>query len=184
VRCGGTALEETDPAEWRERVAWVPQRPTIFSGTLAENVALHDPSAPRHEILGALGAAGGLDLARELPGGLEARVGEGGRRLSAGQAQRVALARAFLRDPSLVVLDEPTAHLDEETAASVGEAIAALMRGRTGLLIAHRPRLVEQILERASGARVLELAGGRLRPLAGDAPPATGAERRPLEPAL
>ncbi len=183
LRCGDVALADTDPADWRERVAWVPQRPTIFAGTLAENVALHDPSAPETHVLAALRAAGGLELVGELPGGLDARVGEGGRRLSAGQSQRVALARAFLRNPSFVVLDEPTAHLDEETAASVGEAIAELLKKRTGLLIAHRPRLVEQVSAAIPGTRVLELDGGRLHPGPGFAAGA-GEAPRSLEPVL
>ncbi len=77
------------------------------------------------------------ELLAQLPDGLDTRIGEGGRGLSAGQAQRIGLARAFLRDAHLVVLDEPTAHLDSETAAAVGGAIVALAAGRTTLLITH-----------------------------------------------
>ncbi len=160
VLCGTTPLHRVRPEEWRRRVAWIPQRPTMFAGSLADNVALAEPDAAPEQILAALGEAGAAELLRELPEGLETRLGEGGRRLSAGQAQRVALARAFLSDPSLVVLDEPTAHLDPATAGSVGAAIARLLAGRSGLLVAHRPDLVATLED--SGARVVALESGRV----------------------
>ncbi len=137
VSCGGCDLREIAPDAWREHVAWVPQRTRLFAGTIARNIALAVPDAASERISAAAHAAGLEELLAELPDGLQTRVGEGGRGLSAGQAQRVGLARAFLRDASLVVLDEPTAHLDAGTAAAVGEAIAGLAEGRTTLLIAH-----------------------------------------------
>ncbi|MFM9163755.1 MAG: thiol reductant ABC exporter subunit CydD [Solirubrobacterales bacterium] len=153
ITCGGTDLAAVDPEAWRRRVAWVPQRTTLFSGTLADNVSFADPSASPEALTEACRAAGLDRVAATLPAGLETPVGEAGRRLSAGEAQRVALARAFLRDAPLLVLDEPTAHLDAEASAQVGEAIEHLAAGRTTLMIVHRPAL-------ARGAdRVIELRG-------------------------
>jgi thiol reductant ABC exporter CydD subunit len=157
VSCGGRDLREIAPEAWRERVAWVPQRTRLFAGTIAQNIALAVPDAARERISAAAHAAGLEDLLGELPDGLQTRVGEGGRGLSAGQAQRVGLARAFLRDASLVVLDEPTAHLDADTAAAVGDAIARLAEGRTTLLIAHDARLA------AGAERTVTLEHGRAR---------------------
>ena len=137
VSCDGVDLREVDLDAWRGRVAWVPQRTRLFSGTIAENIALTDPGAERPRILVAARAAGLQELLDQLADGLDTPIGEGGRGLSAGQAQRIGLARAFLRDASLVVLDEPTAHLDADTAAAVGAAIVRLAEGRTTLLITH-----------------------------------------------
>lgn len=101
--------------------------------------------------------AGALGFVEGLPEGFETRVGEGGRGLSAGERQRLALARAFLRGSPLLLLDEPTAHLDSESAAGVAAAIGRLTACRTVLLVAHHPRL-------AAGAdRVLVLDDGRVR---------------------
>jgi thiol reductant ABC exporter CydD subunit len=141
VSCGGRDLREIAPEAWRAHVAWVPQRTRLFTGTIAQNIALAVPGAARERILAAAHAAGLEELLGQLSDGLETRVGEGGRGLSAGQTQRVGLARAFLRDAPLVVLDEPTAHLDADTAAAVGDSIARLAEGRTTLLIAHDARL-------------------------------------------
>jgi ABC-type transport system involved in cytochrome bd biosynthesis fused ATPase/permease subunit len=106
-----------------------------------------------------LGGVGLMPLLDALPGGLETRVGEGGRALSAGEAQRVGLARALLADRPLIVLDEPTAHLDGASAARADAAIARAVAGRTALLIAHRPALA------ARADRVVTMAGGRLSAL-------------------
>ena len=157
VSCGGRDLREIAPEAWREQVAWVPQRTRLFAGTIGENIALAVPDAARERISAAADAAGLEELLGQLRDGLETRVGESGRGLSAGQAQRVGLARAFLRDAPLVVLDEPTAHLDADTAAAVGDAIARLAEGRTMLLIAHDARLA------ARAARTVTLEHGRAR---------------------
>ena len=155
ISCEGVDLLAVDPKAWRRQVAWVPQRATLFSDTLAGNVAFADPAAPVQRVLEACRQAGLDEVAAGLPEGLETRIGEGGRRLSAGEAQRVALARAFLRDAPLLILDEPTAHLDAGSSAQVGEAIARLSAGRTTLMIVHRPAL-------ARGAdRVIKIAPAR-----------------------
>jgi ATP-binding cassette subfamily C protein CydD len=157
VSCGGVDLREIEADAWRRAVAWVPQRTRLFAGTIAENIALADPSAPRERVLAAATDAGLEELLATLSDGLDTPVGDGGRGLSAGQAQRVALARAFLREASLVILDEPTAHLDSDTADAVGAAIERLAAGRTTLLIAHDARLA------ARADRVVVLEDGRTR---------------------
>jgi ATP-binding cassette subfamily C protein CydCD len=159
VRCGGVDLRDVDAAAWRARVAWVPQSPTIFAATLLDNLRLAAPRASAAAARRALGGVGLTPLLDALPEGLETRVGEGGRALSAGEAQRVGLARALLADRPLIVLDEPTAHLDGASAARADAAIARAVAGRTALLIAHRPALA------ARADRVVTMAGGRLRAL-------------------
>ncbi len=154
VSCGEVDLRTVDLAGWRRQLAWVPQRARIFAGTVADNVRLADPDASDREVRRALAAAGAARFTTALPQGIETRVGDGGRPLSAGESQRIALARAFLRDAPLLVLDEPTAHLDAETAAAVESAIVRLAAGRTTLLIAHRPTLA------ARADRVVTLAAG------------------------
>ncbi len=128
----------------------------LFSGTVADNVRLTEPTATFERVREALAAAGALAFCDALPDGLETVIGDGGRKLSAGQAQRVALARAFLRDASLVVLDEPTANLDDEAAEAVVRGAARLVADRTALVIVHRPELA-RIADRA-----LELRDGRV----------------------
>jgi len=156
VLCGVTDLREVDPREWRRRVAWLPQRPTLFAASVADNVRLAAPGATEERVAEALAAANALGFVAALPDGADTLIGEGGRALSAGQAQRIALARAFLGDSSLVVLDEPTAHLDAESERAVADAVRRLVAGRTALLIVHRPELA-----RAAG-RIVELRDGRV----------------------
>ena len=145
-----------DLAAWRRSVAWVPQRATIFTGTIAENIRLGDETADDERVREAARLAGADVFVEALPGGYDAVVGDGGRPLSAGEAQRLALARAFLRDARLVVLDEPTANLDPVTAAGVATALDRLSDGRTVLLIAHRPELARQ------ADRIVRLEGGHV----------------------
>jgi ATP-binding cassette subfamily C protein CydCD len=161
ILCGGIDLREVDPREWRRRVAWVPQRPTIFAATVAENVRLADPNASEGRVVEALRQANVLDVVDALPDGLHTAIGEGGRGLSAGQAQRIALARAFLSDAPFVILDEPTAHLDAESERAVSAAVARLVERRTALLIVHRPELARY------ADRVIELRHGRSAEIAG-----------------
>jgi ATP-binding cassette, subfamily C, bacterial CydD len=128
---------------WREQIVWVPQHPTIFRGTVADNIRLGNPGATRRALRDAAVLAGADRFIQALPFGYETLVGDGGRPLSAGESRRIALARAFVRDAPLVILDEPTADLDRTSAAVVAEAVERLRTGRTVLLIAHRPELVE-----------------------------------------
>jgi thiol reductant ABC exporter CydD subunit len=156
IRCGDVDLRAVAPSAWHERVAWVPQRPAIVAGTVADNIRLGRPEAALEDVVTAARRARIHDLIDRLPQGYATAIGDGGRRLSAGEAQRVALARAFLRDAPFLVLDEPTAHLDDETAAAVDAAILDLCADRTALLIVHRAALA------AAADRVVELREGRI----------------------
>jgi len=145
------------PADtWRAHVAWVPQRPTLFDATIADNIRLGCPDASDEAVMRAAQAAGAEAFITALPDGYETRIGERGARLSGGQAQRIALARAFLKDAPLIVLDEATANLDPQTEAALLEAMRALLRGRTALIIAHRLRAVRQ------ANQIVVLSGGRI----------------------
>jgi len=134
----GSPLALVDRKEWFERVAWLPQNPTIFHGTIRENIRLGRQSASDEEISEAARMACVDEFLGRLPAGLDTEVGERGEGLSRGQIQRVALARLFLRTPSLVLLDEPTAHLDKASARLVSNGISALARGRTMIMVTHR----------------------------------------------
>jgi ATP-binding cassette subfamily C protein CydD len=158
ISCGGVDLDSVDPREWRRQIVWVPQRPTLFKGTLAWNLRLFEPEADDESIRSAVSDAGLDELVAGLPDGLQTMIGDGGRRLSVGQGQRVALARALISRAPMVVLDEPTAHLDSDSEETVSRAIARLTAGRTALLVSHRRRAI------AGADRVLELRNGRLTP--------------------
>ncbi|MGX6742381.1 thiol reductant ABC exporter subunit CydD [Streptomyces xantholiticus] len=142
VRIGGTDLADLDMERWREQLAWVPQRPYLFAGTIAENVRLARPDADDAAVLAALREAGAYEFVSALPLGPQSPIGEDGAGLSAGQRQRLALARAFLADRPLLLLDEPTAALDGATEEGIVEAVGRLAQGRTVLLVVHRPALL------------------------------------------
>jgi ATP-binding cassette subfamily C protein CydD len=137
IEVGGIPLADLDLAAWRAQIAWVPQRPHLFAGTVASNIALGQPGASRVAIERAAALAGAAEFIGALPAGLDTELGERGSRLSAGQQQRVALARAFLRDAPLLLLDEPAAHLDAITAGEILGTIETLMAHRTVVLVSH-----------------------------------------------
>jgi ATP-binding cassette subfamily C protein CydCD len=132
---GPIPLEQVDLAEWRRRVAWVPQHPYCFPGTISENLRLGSPSATDLDVEVALARVGLGELDPKT------RLGEGGTGISSGQRRRIGVARALLRGGDLLIFDEPTAGLDVESEVSVLEAIreAAHDEGRAVLLVAHRP---------------------------------------------
>jgi len=156
ISCAGLDLATTDPAGWRRQIAWVPQRPTIFAASLADNLRLYVPDAEIAEVEAVIEQAGLAGLVADLPDGLDTTIGEGGRRLSLGQAQRVALGRAMLSPANLVVLDEPTAHLDRQTESELSRTMDELTASRSALIVSHRDRPV------ASADRVLRLRNGTL----------------------
>lgn len=138
IQVDGRPLNEIPAREWRSLVAWVPQKPYLFTGTVAENIGLGKPGAGQAEIEQAARLANAHEFIQSLPDGYQTRLGERGARLSGGQAQRIALARAFLKDAPVLLLDEASANLDPANEAAVQESLARLMQGRTVLAIAHR----------------------------------------------
>ncbi len=133
-----TPMQSLSPAEWRRQVAWMPQQPHLFHGSLADNLRLGAPQATEAEIEAAARRADLHNFIAELPDGYATLIGERGLRLSGGEAQRLALARAFLKNAPLLILDEPTSHIDPDQERQIQEALAQLMTGRTVLTIAHR----------------------------------------------
>ncbi|WP_042407130.1 thiol reductant ABC exporter subunit CydD, partial [Streptacidiphilus carbonis] len=140
----GTITLNDQPLDqsWHPDIAWVPQHPYLFAGTIAENVRLSRPEATDAELATALHRAHAHEFIAALPLGTATPLGEHGSGLSAGQRQRLALARAFLADRPILLLDEPTANLDNTTEQAVVEAIRNLPPDRTVILTAHRPALL------------------------------------------
>nr|WP_234318058.1 thiol reductant ABC exporter subunit CydD [Streptomyces sp. NRRL S-244] len=171
VRIGGVDLASLSLEQWRERIAWVPQRPHLFAGTIAQNVRLARPDASADAVAEALKDAGAWEFVAALPRGVDTELGEGGVGLSAGQRQRLALARAFLADRPVLLLDEPTAALDGETEAAVVDAVRRLAVGRTVLLVVHRPALL------AVADRVVRVGAPGVLPTTAGVLPAASAVR-------
>ncbi|HAD07259.1 MAG TPA: thiol reductant ABC exporter subunit CydD [Anaerolineaceae bacterium] len=163
-------LNEIDLTSWRKQIAWVGQRPYILHGTLRENLLLAMPAAGTGELEQAISLAHLNELIAALPQGVDTVLGEGGAKLSSGEAQRLALARAFLKNAPIVILDEPTAHLDASLERVLEESIVHLCAGRTVLMIAHRlPTVMRanrilvlqdgQIVEQGTHAELINLNG-------------------------
>lgn len=151
VLIDGVDLRELDPGPWRAGTAWVPQRPTLFTGTVEENIAMGQVP----DVQAAARAAAFDEVVQGLPDGYRTRIGELGAPLSAGQRQRLGLARALARtEAGLVLLDEPTARLDADTESAVFGATRELLTGRTAVLVAHRPAMA------ALAGRVIEVRDG------------------------
>jgi ATP-binding cassette subfamily C protein CydD len=157
IMVDGRPMRELPRRTWREQVAWVPQHPTLFQGTVAENIRLAQPSAGLDQVVQAARQAHAQAFIEALPQGYDTVIGERGARLSGGEAQRIALARAFLKDAPLLILDEATANLDPEIEDEIEDAVARLLEDRTALIIAHRLRTVVR------ADRILVMARGRVR---------------------
>ena len=156
VRVNGQPLGSLRLESWRESIAWVPQQPALFEETIAANIRLARPEASHQAVVRAARAAHLAGFIESLPRGYQTRIGEGGARLSGGQAQRLALARAFLKDAPLLILDEPTSQLDPGTETRLAAATRKLMEGRTVLTIAHRLNTI------CRADRILVLQEGRV----------------------
>jgi ATP-binding cassette subfamily C protein CydD len=156
ITLNGQPLASLPLEAWRAQLAWVPQRPALFQDTLAANLRLARPFASNADLRDAARAAYLLEWIDSLPDGFDTLIGEAGARLSGGQAQRLALARAFLRNSPLLILDEPTAHLDVEQEERLQAALARLCQSRTVFVIAHR------LSTAARADRVLVMKDGRI----------------------
>lgn len=138
IEIDGQNIRDVTLESLRRSIALVTQEPILFDESVADNIALGRRDATRAEIEDAARAAAAHTFINELPGGYDARVGEGGLKLSGGQRQRIAIARAMLRNAPILLLDEATSSLDSESERQVQEALDVLMKGRTTIVIAHR----------------------------------------------
>lgn len=143
IRVNGVSMRECDLASLRRQIAYVPQEPYLFQGSIAENIRMGRPEATEEEIRQAAKQAHAHDFIMEFPEGYDTKVGERGNNLSGGQRQRIAIARAILKDTSIILLDEATSALDNESEQAVNEALRNLQGHKTILMIAHRPSTIE-----------------------------------------
>jgi ATP-binding cassette, subfamily C, bacterial CydD len=155
VTLNGADVATIVPDALSRLTAWIGQRPMLFAGTIRDNIRFARPDATDREVADAAHAAHVDDFAADLPDGLDTTVGEGGYGLSGGQAQRVAIARAFLKNAPLLLLDEPTSHLDPATETEVLESLRRLAIGRTVILASHAAAA------HAFGGRRLDISHGR-----------------------
>ncbi|MCU7731143.1 thiol reductant ABC exporter subunit CydC [Actinoplanes sp. KI2] len=180
----GVDLRTLDPAEVRDVVGYLPEDAYLFDTTIAANLRIGRPAAGNDELRAALASARLADWVETLPDGLETAVGEHGMALSGGQRRRLALARALLRDFRILILDEPTEHLDDETAAALTEDLLAAAGDRAVLLITHRPgiaALVDRVvsLDAPGVSRDAPLGAPREAPgVSRGAPSDAGPQRR------
>ncbi|MEN6436366.1 MAG: thiol reductant ABC exporter subunit CydD [Anaerolineaceae bacterium] len=138
ILINGIPLSHLPDKWWRNQISWVPHQPTLFTGTLRDNINPAGWKTSENRLWEAIERADLTDLVKELPEGLSASISEAGRNFSSGQLQRIALARAFFRDTPILMMDEPTAHLDPDLEFSLNRTIRALVKNRTVLVIAHR----------------------------------------------
>ena len=161
VTLNGADISSLVPQALSKLTAWIGQRPVLFAGSIADNIRFARPEATDDEVAEAARFARVDGFAAQLPRGLDTEVGEGGYGLSGGQAQRVAIARAFLKNAPLLLLDEPTAHLDPATEAEVLDSLRRLTLGRTVILASH------SAAAHAFSGRRIDLRAGRVVPVRG-----------------
>ena len=170
ILIGGMPIDAVPQSALRRTVAYVPQDPSMFHRSIADNIRVGRPDATEHEVRRAAELAHAAEFIEALPDGYNTMVGERGVKLSGGQRQRVAIARAILKDAPILVLDEATSSLDSESEASIQDALLTLLKGRTALVIAHRLSTVRrmdqliimdrgQIVERGSHEALLARGG-------------------------
>ena len=164
ILVNGSDLQALPLEQWRAALGWTPQAPYLFNDTVAANLRLVNPQATGEQLAAAAHLASADEFIAALPEGYDTVIGERGARLSAGQAQRLALARAFLKPGGLVILDEPSSHLDPHNEARIGEAARRLAPAHTVLLIAHRPETL------AYADTVITLQDGRVKHMHQQAP--------------
>src|SRR5436309_884903 len=173
IRLDGVDLRDFRLEDLRRQFAVVPQDPVLFSASIAQYIAYARPGVSQAEIIAAAQAANAHDFSVRLPQAYDTHAGERGVQLSGGPRQRIAIARAFLKDSPVIILDEPTSAVDQEAETAIVDAVQRLMRGRTVILITHRP----QLLERCSALVVLE--HGRLAPSTTLSPALSGTPAAP-----
>ena len=156
ITVNGIDLRDIAPENWFARIAWMPQAPTLFHGSIGDNIRLGQPDADDEAVRRAAEAANAAQFIARLPQGYDTIVGDRGQGLSGGEIRRVALARAFLKNADLVILDEASASLDPETAAWVAQSVERLAENRAMLIIAHR---LESVV---TSERILVLEEGRI----------------------
>ena len=139
----GIPLSDIEPRIWRSHIGWIPQNPTIFYGSVIENIRMGNHAATDDDVISLCKTLGIHDFITALPEGYNTFVGENGYGLSGGQNQRIAIARAFIRNAPLLLMDEPTASLDRKTEATLQQAMDVLAKGKTVITIAHRLRTIQ-----------------------------------------
>lgn len=160
ILVGDQPLEAIERERWLEQVAWVPQMPYLFNDTVSANISLGHPNADMETVVDAAKRAGAHEFISRLPDGYQTSIGERGVRLSGGQAQRLALARALLKDAPILILDEPTAHLDLENIRLFHDALQSSSHRRTIIIITHRlntTKHADQLIVMDSGRVVQQL---------------------------
>ena len=155
IRVGGKPIEEIQLDDLRNRIGMVTQDVQLFNATVRENLTLFDPEIPDGRILSVVEELGLSEWYQSLPNGLDTFLEGTG--LSAGEAQLLAFARVFLKDPSVVILDEPSSRLDPATEQRIDAAVQRLLKGRTSIIIAHRLGTVQQVDE------IMVLADGEIQ---------------------
>ena len=157
IKFGDVDLRQLPTTELRGRIGVLPQDVVLFYGSIRENIVLGDPTINDHLVFRAAALAGVTDFVRNNPAGFAAQVGEQGKALSGGQRQAVALARALVRDPEVLILDEPTSNMDTDSEQRLQQRLAAVSQGRTLILVTHRLSMLRMVNKLA----VME--NGRLR---------------------
>lgn len=159
VKFGNVDIRQLASADLRSRVGVLPQEVVLFYGTIRDNIALGDPSINDHLILRAASLAGVSDFVRHNPAGFGAQVGEQGRSLSGGQRQAVGLARALVRDPEVLILDEPTSNMDTDSELMVQKRLASVCEDKTLIIVTHRLsmlRIVDRLIVMEDGRIIMD----------------------------